>query len=122
MSKKGKTWLPILILQLLSDLENLHNQGWVFGDLKPDNLIISGPPVKIRCIDVGGTTMIGRAIKEYTEFFDRGYWGEGSRKAEVTYDLFAVAMIMINAYYPGRFTKQKGGIEQLKNRSFSSRN
>ena len=41
------TWLPILILQLLSDIGNLHIQGWVFGDLKPENLIVSGPPIRI---------------------------------------------------------------------------
>ena len=83
-----------------NDLDKLHENGWVFGDLKPENLIVTGPPPKIRCIDVGGTTIQGRAIKEFTEFYDRGYWGLGSRKAEPTYDLFAVAMIMINTAYP----------------------
>src|SRR5690606_32927785 len=92
---------------------NLHKQGWVFGDLKPDNLIITGPPIRIRCIDVGGTTAIGRAIKEYTEFYDRGYWGLGTRRAEPSYDLFAIAMIMINSCYPQRFPKREGGIRQL---------
>ncbi|WAA09472.1 serine/threonine protein kinase [Fervidibacillus albus] len=112
--RKGTIWLDILILQLLSDLQIFHRNGWVFGDLKPDNLIVTSLPVKLRCIDVGGTTQIGRAIKEFTEFFDRGYWELGSRRAEPSYDLFAVAMVMMNAYYPNRFPKKKGGIEQLK--------
>jgi serine/threonine protein kinase len=111
---KGHTWTSILILQLLSDLSQLHHNGWVFGDLKPDNLIVTGPPPKIRCIDVGGTTLHGRAIKEFTEFYDRGYWGLGTRKADPQYDLFAVGMIMMNTAYPKRFTKQSGGIQQLK--------
>ncbi len=115
IEQKGPSWLPVLILQLLSDLEKLHESGWVFGDLKPENLIVTGPSPRIRCIDVGGTTIKGRAIKEYTEFFDRGYWGLGSRKAEPSYDLFAVAMIMINAVFPKRFTKTIGGIIQLRN-------
>ncbi|NMD72206.1 serine/threonine protein kinase [Bacillus sp. DNRA2] len=114
IQKKGQEWTNVLILQLLSDLDQLHQNGWVFGDLKPENLIVSGPPPQIRCIDVGGTTIKGRAIKEYTEFFDRGYWGLGSRKAEPSYDLFAVAMIMINTIYPKRFKKTSGGILQLK--------
>ncbi len=113
LRQSGMTWLPILVLQLLSDIGNLHKQGWVFGDLKPDNLIITGPPIRIRCIDVGGTTAIGRAIKEYTEFYDRGYWGLGTRRAEPSYDLFAIAMIMINSCYPQRFPKREGGIRQL---------
>ncbi|MCH1626923.1 protein kinase domain-containing protein [Ferdinandcohnia quinoae] len=115
LQKRGKEWTIVLCLQLLSDLDRLHQEGWVFGDLKPDNLIVSGNPPKIRCVDVGGTTLQGRAIKEFTEFFDRGYWGAGSRKAEPSYDLFAVAMIMINASYPNRFTKSDQPVKQLKN-------
>ncbi|SLL37220.1 Serine/threonine-protein kinase PrkC [Mycobacteroides abscessus subsp. abscessus] len=112
-NKEG-SWIDVLMIQLLKDLQVLHENNWVFGDLKPENLIITGPPTKIRCIDVGGTTIIGRAIKEFTEFFDRGYWGLGTRKAEPSYDLFAVAMIMLNLYYPKRFNKTEGGIKQLQ--------
>lgn len=114
IKKKGTVWIDVLIIQLLSNLELLHQSGWVFGDLKPDNIIVTGPPPKIRCIDVGGTTIAGRSIKEFTEFFDRGYWELGTRKAEPAYDLFAVAMIMINAVFPKRFSKKGNGKEQLQ--------
>jgi serine/threonine protein kinase len=114
IQKKGKSWTMILLLQLLNDLNKLHENGWVFGDLKPENLIVTGPTPRIRCIDVGGTTLKGRAIKEFTEFYDRGYWGLGTRKADSAYDLFAVAMIMINTAYPKRFNKTTGGILQLR--------
>jgi serine/threonine protein kinase len=115
VQSKGPAWTGVLIAQLLSDLERIHNEGWVFGDLKPENLIVTGPPYRIRCIDVGGTTIQGRAIKEFTEFFDRGYWLGGSRKAEPTYDLFSVGMILINLAYPQRFNKTgNGNIQQLK--------
>ncbi|MBB6447458.1 serine/threonine-protein kinase [Bacillus benzoevorans] len=113
IEQKGHAWLPVLMLQLLNDLEKLHQSGWVFGDLKPENIIVTGPPVQVRCIDVGGTTLRGRAIKEFTEFYDRGYWGLGSRKADPGYDLFAVAMIMMNTVYPKRFNKSEGGLSQL---------
>jgi serine/threonine-protein kinase len=114
IAQKGKAWTVVLLLQLLNDLDLLHQNGWVFGDLKPENLIVTGPPTRIRCIDVGGTTIQGRAIKEFTEFYDRGYWGLGSRKAEPGYDLFAVGMVMINTAYPTRFAKKTGGIVQLR--------
>ncbi|RBW67653.1 protein kinase domain-containing protein [Bacillus taeanensis] len=114
LKTKNKEWLGILIIQLLNDLDHLHKAGWVFGDLKPDNLLVVGPPPKVCWIDVGGTTLIGRSIKEYTEFFDRGYWGLGSRKAEPSYDLFSTAMIIINAFYPERFEKKGDGITQLE--------
>lgn len=114
IQQKGKSWTVVLFLQLLNDLEKLHQNGWIFGDLKPENLIVTGPPTKIRCIDVGGTTIEGRAIKEFTEFYDRGYWGLGSRKADPAYDLFALGMIMLNTAYPNRFVKKIGGISQLR--------
>ncbi|MCL6572330.1 MAG: serine/threonine-protein kinase [Bacillus sp. (in: Bacteria)] len=114
LHQKGKAWSSVLLLQLLNDLDKLHENGWVFGDLKPENLLVTGPPPRIRCIDVGGTTIQGRAIKEFTEFYDRGYWGLGGRKAERSYDLFAVAMIIINTAYPKKFIKTTGGILQLR--------
>ncbi|KAB2328834.1 serine/threonine protein kinase [Cytobacillus depressus] len=113
IEQKGESWIEAVILQLLNDLHKLHESGWVFGDLKPENLIVTGPPPRIRCIDVGGTTIQGRAIKEFTEFFDRGYWGLGTRKAEPSYDLFAVAMILMNIAYPKRFHKTSGDLKQL---------
>ncbi|PKG22489.1 protein kinase domain-containing protein [Niallia nealsonii] len=114
ISQKESSWINVLMIQLLKDLQVLHDNNWVFGDLKPENLIITGPPTRIRCIDVGGTTIRGRAIKEFTEFFDRGYWGLGTRKAEPSYDLFAVGMVIMNIAYPKRFNKTTGGIAQLK--------
>ncbi|VEF49980.1 serine/threonine protein kinase [Bacillus freudenreichii] len=111
--EKGRHWAGILIVQLLNILDQMHRQGWIFGDLKPENLIVSHPRTRIRCIDVGGTTKEGRSIKEFTEFFDRGYWGMGSRKAEPSYDIFSVAMLMINIFYPSRFTRKESGLGQL---------
>ncbi|WP_028781793.1 serine/threonine protein kinase [Thalassobacillus devorans] len=102
---KGKEWLGVMMLQLLTDLEELHNQGWVFGDLKTDNLLVTTPPPQLRLIDVGGTTQTGRAIKEYTEFYDRGYWQRGSRKADPSYDLFALTMVMLEIAYGSRFER-----------------
>lgn len=116
VTKKGASWLGVLMVQLLDHLHQIHRSGWVFGDLKPENLLVSGPGAVVRFIDVGGTTMQGRSIKEFTEFFDRGYWGLGTRKAEPTYDLFATAMMMIDIYFPQRFSKNQkyDGMKQLK--------
>lgn len=108
----GSEWTGVFLLQLLDDLEKLHTSGWVFGDLKTENLLVLSAPPRIRWIDVGGTTQIGRAIKEFTEFNDRGYWGLGSRKAEPSYDLFALVMVFLHVYYPRRFVRTQNN-EQL---------
>lgn len=113
VNQRGMSWASIMVLQLLDILNDLHHQGWIFGDLKPENLIVAGPAPHIRCIDVGGTTKNGRAVKEFTEFYDRGYWALGSRKADVKYDLFSTAMLLIHLYYPKKFSKKEGGTKQL---------
>lgn len=114
VQQRGEEWVPLLILQLLEDLEVLHQSGFVFGDLKPENLIVTEGTCRVRLLDVGGVTMKGRAIKEFTEFFDRGYWGIGTRKAEPSYDLFAVVMLMIAICYKGTYSKREGGYVQLE--------
>ncbi|GAE94211.1 serine/threonine-protein kinase YabT [Gracilibacillus boraciitolerans JCM 21714] len=93
------------MISFAKDLQVLHNEGYVFGDLKIENLIVTRKPARLRWVDVGGTTLRGRAIKEYTEFYDRAYWQYGSRKAEPGYDLFALAMIILRVYYPNGFTR-----------------
>ncbi|WLV24773.1 protein kinase [Aciduricibacillus chroicocephali] len=103
LRKNGSEWVGVFLLQLLGNLGQLHKEGWVFGDLKLDNLLVSPSPARLRWVDVGGVTKIGRSIKEYTEFTDRGYWGLGSRKAEPSYDLFAVVMLFLNLFHPRRF-------------------
>ena len=105
--KQGDAWIGVFMLQLLESLEKLHQTGWIFGDLKLENIIIDPSPPRARFVDVGGTTQIGRAIKEYTEFYDRGYWGLGTRKAEPSYDLFALSMVFLAIYYPNHFPKSK---------------
>lgn len=103
--KNGHEWIGVFMLQLLDDLGALHEAGWVFGDFKTENLLVVSSPTRVRWIDVGGTTQIGRAIKEYTAFYDRAYWNLGSRRAEASYDLFALVMTILDVYYPKRFPK-----------------
>lgn len=109
----GPDWIGVFLFQLLDDLVELHRLGWVFGDLKLDNLIVVSSPPRVRLIDVGGTTKEGRAIKEYTEFYDRGYWGLGSRRAEPSYDLFALVMIFLHVFYPQEFAKENDAQKTL---------
>lgn len=107
IEKNGQEWAVVFLLQMLKQLELLHQSGWVFGDLKVDNIIISKNKQEVRWFDVGGFTMLGRSVKEYTEFYDQGYWGVGPRKATVQYDLFSCSMIFLEAFYPKRFYKTK---------------
>lgn len=98
VQQRGEEWLVLTLLQLLEELDKVHEAGYIFGDLKMEHILIEEKSFKVRCIDVGGMTKIGRSVKEYSELYDRAYWDLGTRKAEPSYDLFAIAMIVLSIY------------------------
>lgn len=113
--KNGASYLAPILLQMLETLEHLHKLGYIYGDLKNENLLVASDnqqPI-VRFIDVGGVTRMGSSVKEYSNFFDRGYWQSGSRQADVKYDLFALVMVILAVYYPKRFKRQRNYKHQL---------
>src|SRR5690606_41741098 len=72
---------------LFRSLTRLHQSGWIFGDLKLDNLIVMTNPPRLRWVDVGGTTQKGRAIKEYT---DRKSTRLNSSHVKISYAVFCL--------------------------------
>lgn len=105
IKRHGPIYIGVLLCQMLQQLEELHKIGYVFGDLKSENIIVTDKPLTIRLIDVGGMTKIGRSVKEYTNFYDRAYWRLGKRLAEPSYDLFAVTMVALAIFYPRKFLR-----------------
>jgi serine/threonine-protein kinase len=92
---RGADWFYIVGKNLLSRLCHLHAQGYIFGDLKPQNVLVHGYGC-VELVDYGGVTRKGRAVKQYTECYDRGKWKAGSRTADEAYDLFAFAMLCLH--------------------------
>ncbi|PYE43747.1 protein kinase [Paenibacillus barcinonensis] len=93
--RQGADWTLLVGLRLLQKLGQLHQAGWVFGDLKPQNVLVSDYG-HVELIDYGGVTSIGRSVKQFTEWYDRGYWNAGSRTADASYDVFAFALLLIH--------------------------
>jgi serine/threonine-protein kinase len=93
LQRRGAHWVPVLLLQLCTILERLHGTGHAFGDLKAENCLIDEASGVVRLVDFGGVTPFGRGVKEYTEWYDRAWWGRGSRMAEEGYDVFALIML-----------------------------
>jgi serine/threonine protein kinase len=96
MQKHGPEWIYVVGTRLLKKLTELHKSGLVFGDLKLENMLVSGYG-DVELIDFGGVTPKGQGIKQLTEVYDRGYWGAGSRVADESYDLFAFAVLILHA-------------------------
>ncbi|KZE73544.1 serine/threonine protein kinase [Paenibacillus elgii] len=95
MKQYGSDWIHLIGLNLLRKLSELHASGFVFGDLKAENMIISGYG-EVALIDFGGVAAKGRAVKQFTEVYDRGFWNAGTRMADDAYDLFSFAVLMLS--------------------------
>lgn len=91
---RGREWVGLTGLRLLEKLNGLHRAGFIFGDLKPENVMVSDVG-HVELIDYGGVSSIGRSVKQFTEWYDRGYWNAGSRTSDEGYDLFAFAVLII---------------------------
>ena len=94
LSRNGSTWLGLVGLGLLEKLHRLHECGFIFGDLKPENVMVSRYG-QVELIDFGGASPKGRSIKQFTEWHDRGFWNAGSRTGDERYDLFAFAILCL---------------------------
>jgi serine/threonine protein kinase len=91
---KGEQWIGLIGLNLLKKLTYLHASGYIFGDIKMENILVSSYGA-VELVDFGGVTHKGRAVKQFTEIYDRGYWGAGTRTADEAYDIFAFAVLFM---------------------------
>ncbi|BFH65889.1 hypothetical protein PAJ34TS1_64810 [Paenibacillus azoreducens] len=96
--KRGREWIGLTGLRLLEKLNSLHRLGFVFGDLKPENVMVSDVG-RVELVDYGGVSSMGRSVKQFTEWYDRGYWNAGSRTSDEGYDLFAFAVLIIQLFH-----------------------
>lgn len=118
IAKNGKDWLFLIMYHALTKLANLHGRGFVFGDLKTENMVV-GEYGKVELVDYGGVTSKGRAVKQFTEVFDRGFWNAGSRIAEESYDLFSLSLVLLQAADPeGRIASAQRLLPQHRNPAY----
>ncbi|WP_424768638.1 protein kinase domain-containing protein [Paenibacillus sp. sgz302251] len=97
LKQQGAEWFPLVGLNLLGKLAKLHQAGWVFGDLKVENVLVADYG-HVELVDYGGVTANGKSIRQFTEIYDRGYWNSGSRSADASYDLFSFGVLCIQLH------------------------
>lgn len=95
IARNGAQWYGVAGLGVLNRLAELHDSGWVFGDLKPQNIMVASFG-ETELIDYGGVTKTGNSVKQFTEWYDRGYWNAGGRSADPQYDFFSFALLTIH--------------------------
>lgn len=90
-----------VLTQVLEGLAVLHRTGYAFCDVKPENLLVAvTPALDVRFVDVGGVTAFGRSVRQFTPFYDRGFWGFGNRQADAAYDIAALALAWLFVFGP----------------------
>lgn len=77
-------------------IEDFHKQGYIFGDLKLENVMIDKEKDELKIIDLGGIVPKGASVKEFTPLYDRAKWNMGLRRADTKYDLFSICMMFVN--------------------------
>jgi len=102
--QQGVEWFPLVALNLLNKLGKLHAAGWIFGDLKAENIMVSDYG-HVELVDFGGATEMGKSIRQFTEIYDRGYWNGGSRSADSAYDLFSFGVLCIQLIEPRKLNQ-----------------
>ncbi|HHY13182.1 MAG TPA: hypothetical protein GX526_00860, partial [Thermoanaerobacterales bacterium] len=86
----------ISIIKILAVIINvLHKNGYIYCDLKPENIIYDKKEMRIVLIDYGGVVKRGSGVVEFTPTFDRCSWGIGTRLADESYDIFALCMLLV---------------------------
>lgn len=85
------------IVRIIADaLKGINDRGYVYTDLKYENIMIDSKNGLIRLIDLGSITPIGGRVKEYTPMYDRSRWNAGSRTADPDYQVFTLIILLIS--------------------------
>jgi serine/threonine-protein kinase len=93
MDIKTKLNLMCIVIQIV---KQINEEGYIYTDLKHENIMVDGKNSLIRLIDLGSVVEVGNSVKEFTPMYDRLCWGKGSRIADQKYQTFAIAILLIS--------------------------
>jgi serine/threonine-protein kinase len=93
MDIKTKLNLMCIVIQIV---KQINEEGYIYTDLKHENIMVDGKNSLIRLIDLGSVVAVGNSVKEFTPMYDRLCWGKGSRIADQKYQTFAIAILLIS--------------------------
>lgn len=93
MSIKTKLNLICVIIQII---KQINEAGYIYTDLKHENIMIDKENKLVKLIDFGSLVQIGSSVKEFTPMYDRLSWGKGKRVADCSYQIFTLAIFFIS--------------------------
>jgi serine/threonine-protein kinase len=118
MSKdKLSFWNKIDIVRIVANiLKGINDKGYVYTDLKYENIMIDKRNGLIRLVDLGSITKIGDRVKEYTPMYDRSSWDAGSRTADLSYQVFSIIILLISLLLNNDINPEKEKLSKVLNR------
>ncbi|MBB6218474.1 serine/threonine-protein kinase [Anaerosolibacter carboniphilus] len=93
--------------------QRFHQENYVFGDMKLENLMLDQRNGKLKIIDLGGVTRMGEGLKEFTPTYDRASWGVGLRKADEKYDLFSLCILITYLVLGNEFPLREKSVDKV---------
>jgi serine/threonine-protein kinase len=110
MDIKTKLNLMCIIVQIL---KQINEEGYIYTDLKHENIMVDSKNSLIRLIDFGSLVQTGSSVKEFTPMYDRLCWGKGIRIADGRYQSFAIAILFISLVLNKSLDPDKDKLEQI---------
>ncbi|MDI6600280.1 MAG: AarF/UbiB family protein [Thermoanaerobacteraceae bacterium] len=85
-----------IVLLVTEIFIEFFKMGYIYTDLKPENLMLDLKNSALRLIDLGSLVKIGGMVREYTPVYDRAFWNCGLRRADEGYAAFEIMMFTAN--------------------------
>lgn len=98
---------------LLNILERIYKIGYIYVDIKPENIMIDKKKKRVSFIDFGGVIEKGQGIKEYTPAYSILSWGIDGYNDYVTNLIFSVAMIITSMMLKKEFNPLVNNLNQV---------
>lgn len=81
---------------ILSGIINkLYQIGYIYGDLKLENIIVDRKTKKLMFVDFGGVFKKNGCIKEFTPTYDINSWGIKNKNSHIERLIFSTTMLMV---------------------------
>lgn len=85
-----------IIITLSTMMEIINNIGYLYVDIKPQNILISRKSKKVYLIDFGGAIKKNSSIKEYTPTYNMISWRLNFKMKDVESIIFSLSMLMVS--------------------------
>lgn len=112
-----------IVMIILKNLKIIYDYGYIYSDIKLENIMISKRDRKVYLIDFGGVVDKSLGLKEYTPTYNIVSWGLDNQN-QITSMIFSVNMLltsMILRQEPSPLVKSiKDVEEEIKNKTIKS--